>query len=449
MKKESTALGTRLALATKRVRSRGKQEVLGVIRGGYRLLPEPAKELYRRIRGKELLTPAVRIRQVTKDSLPSFTFGSITGGRIDWAEKWQSSSRDKRVLLIAPKDFAGSMYKWTEALNRHSQYAARLVTFEHHQYGYPVDLVVPECDEQRLSAIVSLADEAGLLHLKDEHSWFLGDEHFTNLKLINTLFFSEEFASWPKIFTHYGGYARKFKADPRYIDRVSRFDSRIAMTPDLNYEWFSGEYIPHTIDIETIPFAWVDGKIFAHSPSSPEKKATYLFEEAMVLLPQEHPAEWEGWRTELIHGVSFAECMRRKQQASLFFDQAGRHRVADLGIDDIIGWYGNSAIEAMAFGIPTMAHMSDFALERAAAAQVDLSESPVINIERTRKSLMDEFLKFARAGNDERFAIAQKTRAFTESFHGYDACATRLAGVYSSLTSQGKRSGHAEKISSV
>ncbi len=212
---------------------------------------------------------------------PTMEYGAQNVGRADWRERWNVRDRSRRVLLVAPKDFAGSMFKWAQAINQHTDFAARLIAFEFHPYGYPVDLIVPECDPKRLNAVMRLADEAGCLHLKDEHSWFLNEARFINVALLKTMFFGTEFAAKPKLFTHYGGYARKFRGDGAYIDAVRKFDARIAMTPDLNYPWFDGEYIPHSIDTTAVPYSWTDAKIFAHSPSSPEKKATYLFEEAV------------------------------------------------------------------------------------------------------------------------------------------------------------------------
>jgi glycosyltransferase involved in cell wall biosynthesis len=125
--------------------------------------------------------------------------------------------------------------------------------------------------------------------------------------------------------------------------------------------------------------------------------------------------------------------MARKRRASLFFDQAGRHRREDLGIDDVIGWYGSAAVEAMALGIPTIAHLSETALGRAEAAGMLVRECPVINIERSAQGLARAILDFARATPAERQALSARTRAFAEAFHGYEAVARRLARVYESL----------------
>lgn len=354
--------------------------------------------------------------------------------RSDWAAKWEETARERRVLMVAPKDFAGSMFKWAEALNRHSNHAVRLITFEEHQYGYPLDIVLDEHDDRHRLQLIGLADQAGVFHLKDEHGWFLKDVGSKNPEFLQQLFFSQDFLNTPKAFTHYGGYARKLKADADYISCVSKFDLRIAMTPDLNFEWFGGEYIPHTIDDRTYPLEWHDSNILAHSPSTREKKGTYLLEEAVMVLQRNHPELWSRWSLDLIHGIPFAECMARKRKASLFFDQAGRHRAASLGIEDFVGWYGNSAIEAMTFGIPTIAHLSAQAFEGAQRAGIDMRGSPVINILPTREDLLRAFLKFATMTPEKRAELSQATRQFAVEFHGYAAVAKRLAAAYGRLT---------------
>lgn len=436
--------------ATDRVRSalrtvRGEAE--DRLRPAYDRLPPRGQNILRALTGRPPLPGTSPARVLTQSSNlirltpatqhPAQPTNTPPGrsritGRAEWAERWEVASAGQRVLMIAPKDFAGSMFKWAEALNRHTSYAVRLVTFEEHQYGYPVDIVSPGTTAYGPEAdrIAEMAEQAGVLHLKDEHGWYLGGAHSRNPDLLNRLFFSQDFANTPKAFTHYGGYARKLKDEENYIRRVSAFDLRIAMTPDLNFEWFAGDYIPHTIDDETYSFEWQDTHILAHSPSTREKKGTYLLEEALLLLGRDHADIWKKWSVDLIHGVSFAECMARKRRASLFFDQAGRHRGASLGIEDFVGWYGNSAIEAMAFGIPTIAHLAEHAFAGARRAGVDLSTAPVINIAPTRDGFLSAVLEFATAAPEARARLAADTRRFAVEFHGYGAVARRLAARY-------------------
>jgi len=365
--------------------------------------------------------------------LPLLEYGSINEGIPQWEMRWRETSPDRRVLMVVPKDFAGSMYKLAEAVNSYTAYAVRLVTFDFHQFDYPVDLVVPECDDARLEAVFKLASEAAIFHLKDEHSWFLAWERFPNLGFLNNLFFSNKFPHTPKVFTHYGGYARKFKNDAAYIARVQQFDGRIAMTPDLNFDWFNGSYIPHAIDTDTVPESWSDSNILAHSPSNPTTKATSLFQRAVSVIKEHHQDVWHNWLVDIIHGVSYDECMHRKSKASLFFDQAGGHAEGPLGISDTIGWYGNSAIEAMAFGIPTVAHLSEDACERARKAGCPVQDIPVINTPRTIDGLVEVILSFAMQSPQERKALSERTRQFAVEFHSYKAVGERMARVYDEL----------------
>ena len=216
--------------------------------------------------------------------LPIFDYGSINKGKKEWVIKWKNATHDHRVLMVAPKDFAGSMYKLAESLNRYSDYAVRLITFDFHQFGYPLDLIVPECNGARMEALFKLASESAVLHLKDEHSWFLRWERSLNLEVIDKLFFSNLFKNTPKVFTHYGGYARKFKHHKKYVSKVKKFEGRITMTPDLNFDWYDGKYIPHTIDTDKIQSCWYDSNILVHSPSNPLTKATSLLDKAIHLL---------------------------------------------------------------------------------------------------------------------------------------------------------------------
>jgi glycosyltransferase involved in cell wall biosynthesis len=367
--------------------------------------------------------------------LPLLEYGAINEGVTQWGERWKQASPDHRVLMVVPKDFAGSMYKLAEAMNRYTPYAVRMITFEYHQFDYPVDLVVPECDEKRLNEVYKLANEAAVFHLKDEHSWYLAQDRFPNLVLLNNLFFSDMFPNKPKVFTHYGGYARKLKQETKYVAAVQKFSGRIAMTPDLNYEWFNGEYVPHAIDTDNFDNIWKDVNLLAHSPSTKniEKKATDMFKEAVDKLEKYYKKVWCNWSFDIIHGVSYKECLQRKCKASLFFDQAGWHGGSSLGINDVIGWYGNSAIEAMAFGIPTIAHLSKDALERAKRSGFPLRDCPVINVSRSSDALVETILSFIRLSPKERRALAERTRQFAIDFHGYKAVGERMSKVYDRL----------------
>ncbi len=195
------------------------------------------------------------------------------------------------------------------------------------------------------------------------------------------------------------------------------------MTPDLCYAWFSGHYIPHGIDTERFRYSWTDGTKLGHSPSIPKRKAT-----------DELIAAVEGLDLSLdvITGVSHAECLARKQTCSLFFDQAGRE--AALGVSDVIGWYANSALEAAVHGIPTIAHLSDDAFARAAAAGCDIRDTcAIVNTPMGVEGIRETMQELLRLSHADRADLSRRTRGWIEAFHSYEVVGRRLADLYRNL----------------
>ncbi|MEB3286061.1 MAG: hypothetical protein VKJ04_01015 [Vampirovibrionales bacterium] len=364
-------------------------------------------------------------------------YGSFTPGDTVWDEKW-NNAKGKRVLFCAAKDFSGSFYKWADAVNRYTAYAVRLVTCELHAYGYEYDLLVPayllseslyKGKSNQLKShddCLKLATQANVIHFKDEKNLFLKDENHLISKL-HDLALGHRI---PTVFTHYGGYARKFKDDLVYQQLVNSFDARVAMTPDLNYDWFNGYYIPHSINTEFFNYLWEDKQLITHSPSIMSRKGTEAFEHAVSKFLTQYP----DWQYKRIHNVSYEECLAQKQKSGLFFDQAGQENIKQLGVKDVIGWYGNSAIEAMVFGIPTIAHLSDSAFAGAERAGKDIRKScPIINTGVSQIDMENTLKIFQKMSSAERKALSLKTRQWVNDFHSYPINANELASVYDQL----------------
>ena len=369
------------------------------------------------------LAPDIPIRDIRiRDLLAEFNkveryrYGSYTAGRKDWEDKWDNSP-GRRVLFYALSDYSGSFFKWAEAINRHTDYAARLAVFYAHQFGYVNDLVLPLPHVLPWSDIEGLAREADAIHIKDESGFFTGSN-----RLPKDLFWKFD---KPMIYTAYGGYMRKFSENADFRRFVSRFSARIAMTPDLCYGWFDGYFIPHAIDSDTHRYRWSDGRLLVHSPSTKERKGTADLLAAI---------DGMNIQFDLIHGVGHEECIRRKREANLFFDQAGTEIESRLGISTVIGWYGNSALEAAVFGIPTIAHLSEHAFDGARRAGRDIEQQcAIINTPRGADGIRQTIENYFCMSPDERRSLSRETRAWIERFHSYQACARDLSDVYDSV----------------
>lgn len=352
---------------------------------------------------------------------PTGRYSSLGPGRQDWQDRWDAAP-GRRILFYAFRDFAGSFYRWAEAINRHTPYAARLVTFGSHEYGYDDDLVMPRPKSGvQPEGLAQLVGEADLIHIKDESGFVLE----TN-RLPSEIFTA---SGKPRVFTAYGGYMRALSSREEFRQHVHSHDAVVAMTPDLIYDWLrSPRFIPHAIDTERFDCVWQDRPLVAHSPSTQARKGTADFLAAMQML---QPL---GIEMDLIHSVSHDECMDRKRHAGLFFDQAGSEAGGALQTNRIIGWYGNSALEAAVFGIPTLAHLAEFALDGSERAGRSMrGYCAIMNTAQGPEGLRASIGAYFERSVDERQTLSLKTRRFVEQFHSYAACSAELAALYDSL----------------
>jgi hypothetical protein len=279
--------------------------------------------------------------------------GSVTPGAPGWKERWDQHP-GRRVLLLVNKDNAGSAYRWGDAVNTFTDYAVRVVALRPHELGYAADLVIPPLAADTVDALRHLADAADIVHVKDENGFYLGTNQLPAGFLASL--------GKPIVFTLYGSYARKLSQDPRYREQVRAFEGRVALTPDLNYDWLDGALVPQPIDVRRYDSTWQDGRRLAHAPSRPQTKGTDALLEAMQGLDLDF---------DLITGVTHEESLARIGAATLFFDQAGRGDQHPLGAVGITGWYGNAGVEAAVRGIPTVAHLSEKSFDGAERAGID------------------------------------------------------------------------------
>lgn len=347
-------------------------------------------------------------------------YGSYSRGRTAWQERWDESA-GRRVLFVAVKDYAGSFFKWAEATNRHTKYAARLAVFNLHEYGYANDLVLPHPDfHDRTEDLARLVSEADIIHIKAEEGPFVEPCY----RVPETVLASGK----PRIFTAYGGYFRMLESLDEFRRYVASFDAAVAMTPDLIYEWFDARFIPHAIDVDANAYLWSDGRRLAHSPSTKERKGTDDLLAAIRALDVDF---------DMIHGVDHATCLNRKRRANLFFDQAGReHRTLDFSptLGAIVGWYGNSALEAAVHGIPTIAHLSAHAFDGARRAGRDIeADCAIINTPLGADGIRETLTRYFALSPEDRSALSRRTRLWVEDFHSYQSCARELERLYDEI----------------
>ena len=339
-----------------------------------------------------------------------YRYGSLTAGRKDWEAKWDKS-KGKRVLMYALLDYAGSFYRWADAINRYTDYAVRLVAFMDHRYSYDYDLLFPFPGYFEESDINNIIQEADIIHIKDETGFY------NNKNGLPPDMFDK--FDGPIVYTAYGSHFRHNAQEKDFQKYVLSFDARVAMTADLNHEWFKGTYVPQAIDTDFFTYEWKDGQTLAHSPSSYEIKGTSDLEEAL---------KGTQINFDLITDVTYKECLERKKKATIFFDQASKFMFN--GTQTIVGWYGNAALESAVFGIPTIAHISENAIDGLHRSGKSIDNWEIINTGLGSEEINKTLMWFFNLSSDDRQDLSLKTRKWVEDYHGMQPVAKELVDVY-------------------
>jgi len=174
--------------------------------------------------------------------------------------------------------------------------------------------------------------------------------------------------------------------------------------------------VPAPIDVGGVDPCWAhpgSGEIvIGHSPSSRQKKGTNT-----VLIPAVDRLRKMGHnvRIEMIEKVPHSECVKIKRRLTLFWGQCG------------MGSYGNSSLEAMQFGIPTMCWISPEAKEWSGGM---LDDCPVVSFEPSADGCADAILGLLDMDLER---LSRETREWTERTHGLESVGRRYHQIYRSV----------------
>lgn len=321
--------------------------------------------------------------------------------------------RGKKILVLSVFDYAGSGYRITEAVslytNNFVEYAVMLPTMDKNNFTrYPAVCSASgksiTLTEQDVTRINSIAKDVDLIHYKGD---FLPScATYKNLYLPKK----------PIIITVSGSFFRVGdigRGSGNFKDYIKQSDIRTALNPDLNYPEFDARYTPFAYDVGE--YTWQDKEIpvIAHSPSTRSKKGTELFLQACEELKDKHK-----FKVNIIEKMTHFDCLDEKSEATIFFDQIG------------CGSYGNSAVEAMSFGVPTICHISKTAHNQSNGR---LDDCPIINCGNTLESVKKAIEK---ALTCDREKLSKQTRDWCKNEHGYENIAKMWDKIYTELLCQ-------------
>lgn len=340
--------------------------------------------------------------------------------------------KGKKIVLLSKVDNAASGYRLAEAVNLTTNNFVEYIVLYNERFppglkkrptlyeDSPIPLPKTFRDPKRrgwkvfsdhnAARIQTLVDDADIIHFKGDD--LPVDDFIHSVRIPRNK---------PRIVTVSGSFFRRSDSSlvsmpvAEISEYVKLTDFRSAMTPDLNYPEFDALFTQQTMDTTTQPNKWTpqEGKlVFAHSPSQRAKKGTEQFLEAINILQRSYPKI----EVDLLEGLDYAECLKKKHQATVFFDQS------------IAGFYGNSAIEAMAAGIPTACNIS-----QQAKAQSDgkiNEDCPIINCGDTVSSMVEAF---GALMDSDLETLSLRTKQWTDAFHSYEAVGTMWGEIYRNL----------------
>jgi len=322
----------------------------------------------------------------------------------------------KKVLILSFYDYAGSGYRYSEAVNRVGKYVATSLKFIPHRFNFPSNYCI--CNEKkcnpskaRMDIAQKLINDADILHFK-------GDDpvkhNFHGLKIP---------LEKPIVLTTAGSYFRRhLKGELKFMSKnkhpmnimLQHTNARTVTTPDLNYPTFESEWLPFAFDTKKHKNLWLqnnhDIPLIGHSPTRRNKKGTdSIFLPAIKILKSKKIPH----KVKIIEGESYKISLENKKNLTLFFDQCG------------FGFYGNSLVEAAQYGIPCIAWLSEIALKQMGEKNKELL--PIYNIKRNSKNCANTMIKILESDIKK---ISRDTKKWVDMTHSYEAVGTKLTEIY-------------------
>jgi len=293
--------------------------------------------------------------------------------------------------MITENDPAGMGIAFTNAINRYTEHACRLITTTtRYNFGTEKDLHVPVLDEEGFGEISELLKKADILHFH-----LLADEN-TELGPVR----AKEFIAGKAILHHHHGHP-DFRSHPdKYREKYHRLKRRVLVsTPDLLKLLPEAVWQPNLVPINAPNYRprsiETEKRVrVCQAPTRKDLKNTAEFEVIMASLERKY-GNVEGI---VIANTRHEECLRIKQRCDIHFDH-------------MQGYYGVSSLESLSQGKPVIAGLDEWNLKHIREF-IGCEDVPWV-IARNRDELEDRIEKLIGDGV-LRNSIGMKSRRFME-----------------------------------
>lgn len=309
-----------------------------------------------------------------------------------------------RVLFYSGgMDTGGQSIGLARAFNAHAEgWSARSIRRKNNSIGYPVDVEWPNGDLRLRRVVAQMVLQADMIHVAQVPQSI---RHLPRLR------------RKPIVVHHHGTY---FRSNPKAVSAACRAIGATEAVVDYGLLAFAphAHFLPVVVDIEALAaireqyYEPSDEVRIFHSPTDRKIKATDALIAAVDRLKRSYPV-----RLEIVEGVRWSECLRRKATADIVFDQV------EFG-------YGINAVEAWAMRIPVVAGITDPDARNRMIA--DWGALPFV--EATESTIADA-LESLVADESMRSLMGRIGRTHAERIHSQPAVVERAMAIYQPLLS--------------
>lgn len=305
-----------------------------------------------------------------------------------------------KVTILSKADYAGSGYKLCEAIKKHTDIDIEIYTGRYYNpYGHQSNDIVIERNLKKVQQRINSSD---IIHLKGD---WPPENGYLGLKIFQK----------PIICTVSGSLFRKKKYGGFEMYPISSYSPaaiRTSFIPDLLYPEYSDTWTPHPIDSIGKPVLWKpqNPPMLIHMTTSPQKKDTNFIRTVF-----KHISYRRKVITMIPDKMSFQKAVQYRTNATIYFDQF------------LVGFYGNAALEAMQYGIPTACYISEMAKGQ---ARGKLDGCPVL----TARKDVDIWVDFiCRILDKDLSVLSRKMKDWCDTVHSYQIVAKQWKGIYESI----------------
>jgi hypothetical protein len=321
------------------------------------------------------------------------------------AQRWGSDPDILKALVVGEYDPANVGNRYALAAEKLGSLAIRSAHVAEAYFDFPRDI---RWTRSTHAEVQRLADECDVIHLNNSY------RAYTKLKMPRV--------RKPALLHHHGSLLRNHGAS--LLSEAKRFNMVQAVsTVDLLRYAPEAHWLPTAYDLDELAQIGKDNRRPADGmvrivscPTNAEYKSTALLEAAV----RELQAEGLPVELVLVLGRPWAECLRIKATADIYFDQIAVPKI------DYPGGYGCNAIEAWGMGIPVVAGADEWTTAR---MRQEWNTDSLPFMEATDATMVD-VLRLLVQQPSLRGEYADRGFSHAAKYHDEKPALTRLAQLY-------------------